>query len=85
MILVPGSPFSDSVIMFIKQKQGKAPKEEEEGDDTVKIRASNNLIKLPEDLKDALNDENAHLYIMEDNNSEDIAALLHFFLTVTPY
>jgi len=41
--------------------------------------------ELPQELESALVSQDAHIYTMDDNNSEDIAALLHFFLTVTPF
>jgi hypothetical protein len=41
--------------------------------------------ELPQDLEEAIASKDAHIYTMDDNNSEDIAALLHFFLTVTPF
>jgi hypothetical protein len=87
IILVPGSPLSDSLIMAVKKKQGINEEDNNNGeeDEEVRARKMNNLIKLPEELLEAIGSEDAHLYIMEDNNSEDIAALLHFFLTVTPY
>ncbi len=64
------------MIRYVKTLQGQEEQEEEE---------SHPRIKLSTELEEALQSENAHVYIMEDNNSEDIAALLHFFLTVTPY
>ena len=70
------------MIQLLEQKQGKKP--EDEGRDDVSTKKEINY-KLPSDLEDALTSPNAHVYAMEDNNSEDIAALLHFFLTVTPY
>lgn len=42
-------------------------------------------INLPKDLTKALASETAHIYCLEENNSEEIASFLHFFLTVTPY
>jgi len=63
------------VIRYVKTLQGQEEQEEE----------SHSKIRLSSELEEALKSENAHVYIMEDNNSEDIAALLHFFLTVTPY
>ena len=35
------------------------------------------------DLREYL--DQGYFYILENNNSEEIAAYLHFFLTVTPY
>ena len=35
------------------------------------------------DLEEHL--KKGHFYVLDNNNSEDIAAYLHFFLTVTPY
>ena len=42
-------------------------------------------VSLPSDLVEALGKKTAHLYCLEDNNSEEIASFLHFFLTVTPF
>lgn len=41
--------------------------------------------ELPQELEEAILSPDAHIYTMDDNNSEDVAALLHFFLTVTPF
>jgi len=41
--------------------------------------------ELSPQLEQAIGSKDAHIYTMDDNNSEDIAALLHFFLTVTPF
>lgn len=75
--MVPGAPYADSIIRHVRKLQGQEESEEEE--------SGNGRIKISPELEAALESENAHIYIMEDNNSEDIAALLHFFLTVTPY
>jgi len=42
-------------------------------------------VGLGSDLVEALSSKTAHVYVLEDNNSEEIASFLHFFLTVTPF
>jgi len=54
-------------------------------DNLIRFLKNEESVKLAPELQEALTKKTAHIYCLEDNNSEEIASFLHFFLTVTPY
>jgi len=54
-------------------------------DNIIKFVKKEEHVELSPELAEAMTKKTAHIYCLEDNNSEEIASFLHFFLTVTPY
>lgn len=78
IVVVKGSKLCDA---FIESKQEK----KDEKKDAAQEGKKTGLSYEEAEFQDIITDKDAHLYPVDSLNSEEIAQLLHFLLTYTPY